>query len=84
VGRRLLEDVIKLIQTGTAVTVAVETENVHRQRISQLNIQQATCHFKQKNISHVYLQMFHLSNFCSFGSHRLGVCHDRVEHTTVY
>jgi len=25
---RLLEDVIKLIQTGTAVTIRVETENV--------------------------------------------------------
>jgi fumarate hydratase class II len=53
VGERLLEDVIKLIQTGTAVTIGVGTENVYRQRISQLNIQQATCHFEQKNISHV-------------------------------
>jgi len=28
VGGRLLEDVIKLIQTGTPVTIGVETENV--------------------------------------------------------
>ena len=79
-----VEDVIKLIQTGTGVTMGVATENMHRQRISQLNIQQTTCHSKQRNISHMYLQMFHLSHVCSFGSHRLAVCHDRVAHTTVY